>query len=200
MAKAKETNGWAWFLVAILILVVLGGIVWWVKPGEYLARWADEEKQERATSLARTLADYYAAHKQFPWNFASKDYVPTGNLRRSEAAFVYLPAVIAIARNEVVVNRDWWWSLLEIIGAEREEMRFWRENDDYFILKQVSAGSRVAVCFQPASQKYQAAASLDCKEDGWHRRDGQKAVAGFDPCVDTTGAIAIGNLWCAIEQ
>lgn len=170
--------------IGLLILAVIGGMLWFTKPWERYWAWQDEQKIEKAGWLGNKLSTYYKKADSWPWNFAVRTYAPAEYQRRGEAPFVY--------QAQKGDNRDWWWAFFEVEGVDKKEVQYWQENDSYWVVKQVSAGSRVAVCFKPKSAKYQAVATEACREDGLGRRNTLSEVDGYDLCHD--------NLLCEIQE
>ncbi len=81
--------------------------------------------------------------------------------------------------------------------------RYVLKNDDFYVLKQVSSGNRVAVCFRAASDKYREQATEACFQDSLGRRDAPYEVAGFDPCGVVDGTTPerkaeLQNLYCVV--
>lgn len=198
MQKNRQKGSISEFLVIlVLILVVLAGLSIWIKPWEWFLASADANQAALANRTAQALHDYYLKTSKFPWNDPTADYSPQQT--RSEAAFVFLSG-----EDE---DNGWWQNLWSVISVTESDRTAQTESEELVILKQISSGGRVAVCFLPRSEKYQLLAAEYCREDSNGRRlIAPYAVAGYDPCAGVEGATQdnsgeiIKNLYCEVIE
>lgn len=196
-------------VVLILIVAVVGGMSWWLKPWERWWQSQDEKKAAQAAELATGLMTYQQQQKYWPWNYPVDDYQPVS--QRAEAAYVYAPG-------ERSLETDRTWQLAWLRGnrsVAEATKEVWQQKDQFYLLKQISGGELVMVCFVPQSEQWRAKAAAACREDGSGLRDAPYQVLNFDPCVTTDGsetprvattlggrwmdgssAASRGNLWC----
>jgi hypothetical protein len=193
-SQAPNEYGWSGVEVlvigGILVAVVIGMSIW-LKPLELIKRYQDKETQKLAQSFAQQLVVYYNSNKKtWPWNYTVNDYIPT--YRRGESSYVYRPATYP--------DRFWREAFVDVSNFSAKQKKALLVEDKFLILKQVSSGSLVNVCFLPKSEEQQKEAAQLCFTDGYGLRDAPYAVEVTDGCATTDGSLSAQNWLCASAQ
>ena len=195
----SQSGGVGEFLLTLgFVTAVIAAIAYWIKPWEWVFNSLDERDAKIANRLATNINSYYLQRGRFPWNDAAGNYIPAPDRKRPENAFTYL----ANSGN----NTEWVENLAAVILLETEDKNILTDGERFTILKQVSSGSRIALCFLPRSAKYRQLAADLCLTDSTGRREAPYAVAGQDPCVSTDGSLVdydgekIPNLYCEVVE
>ena len=199
LSPNPQSGGIGEFLLGLgFFIAVVAAIAYWIKPWEWIFNALDDRDSERANRLAIDLNNYYNQRGLFPWNESAGSYMPSVNHRRPENAFTF------IAGSDQ--NIDWVENLTGVISVDPDDKTAFATGETFTVLKQVSSGGRVAVCFLPRSTKYRQLAADLCLTDSNGRRDAPYAVAGKDPCAGVDGALLdadkepIPNLYCAVVE
>jgi hypothetical protein len=193
-SQNPQEYGWSATEVVVILLIfmaVVAGMSIWLKPGEMWRKYQDKQTQKLAKDMAQKLVVYYNGNKQtWPWNYLVNDYIPT--YRRGEAAYVYQP--------ETYPDRFWREAFIDISNFTSKQKKELLARDQFLIMKQVSGGSLVNVCFLPKSEEFRKEAAQLCLQDVYGLRDAPYAVNGIEACATTDNSLSESNWLCSSSQ